>query len=214
MNKSTDTHRRWRKIPFSAVLILLLSVSGSFHAFADTDVRNKMLSVNVQKATFDEIVTVIENQSEFVFFYKSSDVDRSVRYDVEFENKTIREILDQLTKNSSLTYRISGKYIFINKKTEIKGEKAASGKVNIPMQQKNQISGTVRDEQGLPIIGANIIENGTTNGTVTDIDGNFQLQVNEGAVLSISYIGYIDQQINTAGATTFNVVLKEDTQRR
>ena len=133
-----------------------------------------MLSVKLSQATFDEIVSVIENRSEFVFFYKSSDVDRSILYDVEFENKTIHEILDQLTKSSSLTYRISGKYIFIDRKAEIKGEKAAGGKVTIPQQQKREITGIVLDEQRLPVIGANIIENGTTNGTVTDVDGNFR----------------------------------------
>ena len=212
MNKSTDTKIHWGKKPLFLMFISLLLITGHLSAIAGNDVQDEKLSVMAQQATFDEIVSAIEHQSQYVFFYKSSDVDRSIRYDVELENRSIREILDQLTKNSSLTYRISGKYIFIDRKTEMKEEKVASGKVNIPMQQNNQISGNVRDEQGLPVIGANIIENGTTNGTVTDVEGNFQMEVNEGAIVTISYIGYIDQQINTANTKIFNIILKEDTQ--
>lgn len=73
------------------------------------------------------------------------------------------------------------------------------------------ITGKITDEKGEAIIGANIIEQGTTNGTVTDIDGNFSLEVDENAVIHVSYIGYIDQTVNTAGKNSFVIVLKEDT---
>ena len=79
-------------------------------------------------------------------------------------------------------------------------------------QQKKQIRGNVTDENGDAIIGANIIERGTTNGTITDIDGNFTLSVAENAMIHISYIGYLEQDINTAGKTSFNIKLREDTQ--
>jgi TonB-linked SusC/RagA family outer membrane protein len=79
-------------------------------------------------------------------------------------------------------------------------------------QQKKQISGKIIDKDGETVIGANIVEKGTTNGTVTDVDGNFSLQVGNDAVLYISYIGYLSQEINTAGKTTFDVILQEDTQ--
>jgi len=81
------------------------------------------------------------------------------------------------------------------------------------VEQQKQISGTVVDENGETIIGANIIEKGTNNGTVTNIDGQFQLQIADGAVITVSYIGYLDQEINTAGRSTFEVVLIEDTQQ-
>lgn len=188
--------------------IILLNVRSGY---ADSDVYNEMLTLNLEEVTFDEVVTAIENQSEYVFFYKSSDVDHTIEYDVELDNKSINEILNQLTNNSALTYRISGKYIFIEKKTESTKE-ADINKITKILQQVRQISGTVLDEQGIPVIGANVIENGTTNGTVTDIDGNFQLQVANDAVVTISYIGYLDQQLNTTGTSSFNVVLFEDTQ--
>jgi TonB-linked SusC/RagA family outer membrane protein len=82
---------------------------------------------------------------------------------------------------------------------------------NVYSQQKKQIAGSVTDKDGESIIGANVVEKGTTNGTTTDVNGAFSLQVGAGAVLNISYIGYIPQDINTAGKTTFDIVLQEKT---
>ncbi|NLC04039.1 MAG: SusC/RagA family TonB-linked outer membrane protein, partial [Tissierellia bacterium] len=77
---------------------------------------------------------------------------------------------------------------------------------------KKTITGTILDAYGESIIGANIIEKGTTNGTITDFDGNFSLEVGSNAILRISYIGYLEQEIDTQGKTSFNIVLVEDTQ--
>jgi len=79
------------------------------------------------------------------------------------------------------------------------------------LQQKKQITGKIVDANGEPIIGANIIEIGTYNGTVTNIDGNFSLNVSDNATIRVSYIGYVEQEIKTAGKTTFNITLLEDT---
>lgn len=78
-------------------------------------------------------------------------------------------------------------------------------------QQRKQVKGTVVDVNGEPIIGANIIEKGTTNGTVTDINGNFSLEIASDGILQISYVGYLTQEIDTEGQTTINVTLLEDT---
>lgn len=87
---------------------------------------------------------------------------------------------------------------------------AKIGSNNI-QQQKKQLTGKVVDENNISIIGANIIETGTSNGTITDIDGNFTLSVANDAVVQISYIGYLDQEIKTEGSTHLNIILKEDT---
>ena len=212
MNRSLDSHKfLWRKMLLTMKLIVVFLLLSIGNSFADSYSQTEKLSMKMQKATFDEIVSAIESKSEFVFFYKSNDVDRSQRYDVELDNQTIFGVLEQLTKNSVLSYRISGKYIFIEKKTN-KEVLSNNHGGNTILQVKTQIGGTVVDEQGEPVIGANVVEVGTTNGTVTDIEGNFRLQVGEDATITVSYIGYIEQEINTAGRTTFNIVLREDTQ--
>ena len=79
-------------------------------------------------------------------------------------------------------------------------------------QQKKVVTGTITDTTGEPVIGANIVEQGTTNGVISDIDGNFSINVANNATLNISYIGYIQQQIPVAGKTTIDVILQDDTQ--
>lgn len=76
--------------------------------------------------------------------------------------------------------------------------------------QTIEISGTVLDSGKTPIIGASVLEKGTTNGIITDIDGNFTLSVSPNGTLSISYVGYQTQEIHINGKTVFNITLKED----
>ena len=84
-------------------------------------------------------------------------------------------------------------------------------KLLLSQQAKVTVTGTVKDAQG-PVIGANVVEKGTTNGTVTDMEGRFSLQVSPGAVLTVSYIGYIEQSIPVNGKNSFMIQLKEDSQ--
>ncbi len=79
-------------------------------------------------------------------------------------------------------------------------------------QQKNEITGVVKDASGEPIIGASVVEKGTTNGTITDFDGKFTLSVSSGAVLQISYIGYQTQELNAVAGKSLSVILKEDSE--
>lgn len=79
-------------------------------------------------------------------------------------------------------------------------------------QQKKQITGTVVDSEGIPIIGANISEKGTTNGTITDIDGRFALSVSSGCEITISFLGYNTQTMKVRTTTNLHIILTEDTQ--
>ena len=79
-------------------------------------------------------------------------------------------------------------------------------------QQAKTVSGVIIDATGLPIIGANVLEKGTTNGVITDLDGKFTLSVKPGSTLVISYIGYVSQEIEVGNQTTFNITLKEDSE--
>lgn len=84
--------------------------------------------------------------------------------------------------------------------------------LTILQQQKKRITGIVVDANKVPIIGANIVEVGTTNGTVTNADGEFSLDVENNAVIRITYIGYREQEINTSGKTNFQIIMQEDAQ--
>ena len=76
--------------------------------------------------------------------------------------------------------------------------------------QSKQVTGVVKDATGITVIGASVVEKGTTNGTITDFDGNFTLTVAENAVLEISYVGFATQEIPVSGKTSFVITLSED----
>ncbi len=115
------------------------------------------------------------------------------------EEGEVKGILEQLLANPELSIRFQDKHIIITKG-------------NTVGRQAKAITGTVTDHTGEAIIGANILEKGTTNGNITDLDGHFTLTVQENAVLEIRYIGYLPQEISTRDKDDFRIILKEDTQ--
>lgn len=116
----------------------------------------------------------------------------------------MEEVLSAVLDNG-LSYSVQGKMIVISKK-----EAAGS---SITQQKQIIVKGIVKDENGEPVVGANVVEKGTSNGTITDMDGNFSLSISEGSKLSITYIGYLDKDVAVSkGKTTLNIQLKEDTQ--
>lgn len=86
------------------------------------------------------------------------------------------------------------------------------GNEQVTQQTTMTVSGVVRDEKGEPVIGANVVERGTTNGTSTDVDGRFSIRIPSDAMLEVSFIGYVTQTVSVKGKTSLNIVLKEDAQ--
>ena len=105
-------------------------------------------------------------------------------------------------EGTDIYYAMEGKNIMLMSKA----------KAGVTAQQTNKVTGVVKDKAGIPIIGATIIEKGTANGTVSDIDGNFSLQLNSQGTIIISYIGYITQEINVDKNQELVIVLEEDTE--
>lgn len=186
-----------KKIKSIMKITLLFLILGILHVSADTYAQKAQVTVEVKNGTFYDVVSEIEKQTEFMFFYKSEDIDNSKQVDIQVKNRQVTDVLNELLKNTNLTYRISGKHITILKKDAVQ-------------QQKKKISGTVTDPDGIPVIGANVVIKGTTVGTVTDLDGKFSLDAANNDILSFSYIGYAEQEIEVGNRTLFNVKLAED----
>ena len=163
--------------------------------------------------TIKNIIAEIEKITDYVFIYNEDVVptlNQNVK--VDMNDRSLDEILDQLLEKTDLAYSLSSKQITLYKDESKKenSEIASTAPLSIQQQSKKYITGTIVDEKGVPIIGANIIEKGTTNGTITDLDGKFNLNVSNDAVLRVSYIGYLDQEIKTEGQTSLKVALNED----
>lgn len=157
--------------------------------------NNALITIKKNNISVIEALQAIEKQSKMFVAYNESQLKNQKNLDLDINNKKIEDVLIQILKGTGFTYQLKDNYIVI-----------------VPDQQSNQkrITGTIIDANSEPVIGANIMEKGTTNGTVTDIDGNFTLTVENNAVLHISYIGYLSQEIITTGRNSFNIVLQED----
>ncbi|MDB8921416.1 SusC/RagA family TonB-linked outer membrane protein, partial [Parabacteroides merdae] len=186
-----------RIMKITAILIL----AGILQVSAVTYAQEHRISVAVENGTFYDVVSQIEKQSEFMFFYKSEEIDNNQRFNLAVKNKLVSEILSEITRNNSLTYKIVDKHIIITKVNNLsKG------------QSIKKVTGVITDDKGEPIVGANVIEKGSTNGTVTNVDGNFTIDVSEGSILLISYIGYDTYEMKVTAKTSYNIVLKEDSE--
>lgn len=180
-------------------ITLLFLILGILHVSADTYAQKAQITVEVKSGTFYDVISQIEKQTEFMFFYKSEDIDNDKQVDIQVKDHLVTDVLNELLEGSNLTYRMAGKHITILKKDAVQ-------------QQKKRVTGTVSDADGTPVIGANVVVKGSAVGTVTDMDGKFSLEVSNADVLSFSYIGYTEQQIPVGNRSLFNVKLTEDYQ--
>jgi TonB-linked SusC/RagA family outer membrane protein len=146
----------------------------------------------------------IKAQTKMSVVYNVGDVESIRRVSVEATNENVVAVLDRLLRNTDLTYRVENNYLIFAKKGSGPVERAASPELIT-------VNGTVVDKAGVPLIGVSVFIDGTTIGTVTDVDGNFTLTTGEGTTLSVSYIGYRDKSLRITNTSLLQIVLDEDT---
>lgn len=147
----------------------------------------------------------LKKTSGYSFVFSSSDVDTSKKVSVSGQNSSIQDIVKQILQGQNgLDYEIQGKKVIVKRQSVVTPALQNGRKVNV--------KGKVLDANGEPVIGAAVKEQGTTNGTITDFDGNFSLETNDGSTLEISYIGYRSQQLKALSGKLLAVTLHEDTE--
>lgn len=167
-------------------------------------------TIKTNNQTLKEVLDIVEKQSEFIFLYRKNDIDLNKKVQIDLSNGSVQEVLDILFKDEQITYTIKDRQIVLhkNEKTLAANASATAGSVT---QQTTTVQGTVVDSTGEPLIGLNVMEKNTSNGTITNVDGFFTLKVsNPNAVLVFSYIGYLPQEVSLKGETNLTVRMKED----
>ena len=180
------------------LFLVCLSISMSFAM--TTNAQSTSLSFKATDQSIKEVLELIESQTDFHFFYNSKLVDINQVISVDIKDKDVFTTLDHIFENSNIRYKIVGKDVILS----VKGSKSD--------QNEKTVTGTVVDETGEPIIGANIVEKGKANGTMSDLNGHFSIVVSSDAVLQISYIGYMTREIAVEGKLDVSVSLLEDSQ--
>lgn len=184
---------------------IIFLLAGICNAFAAGYAQSEKVTIKVNNATFKEVISAIEKQTDYVFFYKTDDIANNQQFNLDIKDKAVNEILDLLTKKSSLSYYLSNKYIFFDTR-KVKGTEF------LLQNQGKTVTGRIVDVKGEPIIGATVVvKNNPSQGTITDIDGNFTLlNLSDQAVLLITYVGMKPQEVSTIGRTTVDIVMEAD----
>ena len=179
---------------FEVILLmcLLLQIRGA-------QAQTARFTIHMENVPMEQVVNEIEKQSRYLFLFNKDIDSRRIIVSVHAENQTITQILPVLFKDTELDYTIEGMSILVTKKAEAS-------------EKPVQVRGKVLDQQGLPIVGASVIVQGTTVGVSTDAQGRFELEVPApvaSRVLEISYLGYETAHVAVGSRTRFDVTLRE-----
>ncbi|MDY3070164.1 MAG: TonB-dependent receptor [Parabacteroides sp.] len=161
------------------------------------------VTINLNNVSVKQAMDELKSITGYTFVYSSNDLDSKKKISVSANDEDIEAVIGQILNGQKVSYEIKDKTIIVKKITNTTKTQQSAPK---------KITGTVVDDAGIPVIGANVMVKGTTNGTITDLDGKFVLDVPEGSVLEISYIGYLTQTVKANGGN-ISVALKEDTQK-
>ena len=179
---------------FEVILFVCLSLQ-----IRGAQAQTARFTIHLDNVPMEQVVNEIEAQSRYLFLFNKDIDSRRIIVSVHAENQNITQILPALFKDTELDYTIEGMSILVTKKA-----KASEKPV--------QVRGKVLDQQGLPIVGASVIVQGTTVGVSTDAQGRFELEVPApvaSRVLEISYLGYETAHVAVGSRTRFDVTLRE-----
>ena len=159
------------------------------------------ISIKKEKLTLKEALKEVEKQSKTSIAYNESQLGANKVISLNLSDATLDTALNQILKGTGFSYRLEGNYVILQP-----AEKQQKGKIK-------QVSGQIVDESQMPMIGVNVMIKGKPGvGTITDFDGNFSLEVAEGDVLEVSYVGYAAQNVKVQASNVYNLTMKADTE--
>ncbi|MCR6719701.1 MAG: carboxypeptidase-like regulatory domain-containing protein [Chitinophagaceae bacterium] len=180
---------------------ILLVLAISFQSFAK-GYGQENISLNLEKATLKQVLKSIEQQGVYRFVYKDELLSRSQRVNISVKDASLDEVLDRVLKNTELSYRkLNGNLVVIT-----------SGSENNAAAELFRLLEKITSDKGEALSGVSVVEKGTNNGTTTNAEGNYMLNVANGsATLQITYIsGYTSQEIAVNDRSTINVTIVAD----
>ncbi|RKD90619.1 TonB-linked SusC/RagA family outer membrane protein [Mangrovibacterium diazotrophicum] len=187
----------WLMLRLSVLLILFASISVTASVYS----QNAKLTLRMKDSKISDVFNSIEEKTGYYFFYNRDLFDDSRVVSVDVENESVNAILDEILTEAGVTYRIVDRNILIE----------AGKSTGESVQQQLTVKGTVTDASGAPLPGVTVIVKGSTEGTITDFDGNYTVKdVSSDAILVFSFVGMHAQEIPVAGKSVINVELEEE----
>lgn len=168
-------------------------------------VKSEVITIQVHNQPVEKVFKEISQQTGVKFFYGETVINNKLTVNLAFNGKPLKDVLSEISKQTGLDFNREDNTVSVSVR------KAKTG-ASQQAQPEKKISGVVTDDKGEPVIGANVVVKGTTNGTITDLDGNFSLEAPDGSTLTISYIGYLNKEVRVDGQSQYDIRLLEDTQ--
>lgn len=193
-----------KKLMLMAKLTTLLIFISFLQISANSYSQTGKLDLKLRGVTILEVFEHIEDVSTYRFFYDNEQIELTKKVSINTENQELSDILKELLDDTDLTWEVKEELILIqSKNTKTNSE--------ITLQQQNSISGTVIDESGLPLPGVTVLIKGTTNGTVTNMDGKYTiLNIPEDVTLQFSFVGMLSKEILVGSQIQIDIVMKTD----
>lgn len=196
-----------KKLKYKIELLLFslfLFVPFFTYATAQNDVT---ISLDFTNVPLSKVLNEIGRQTSLRIVYNTKDVNPDQIVSVKADYQKLSSVMANLLENTNATFTVKNDYLVLY------SSKGTNAVKEVVQQNKRIIKGLVSDEFGEPLIGVSVLVKGTTTGTITDVDGNYSIEIpGDNAVLEFSYIGYQKTRLSVAGTTLFNVVMKEDAQ--
>ncbi len=174
---------------------LLIANNGKAQKYKNAN--EVFISIEAGKFTVKKVLKSIEDKTDFVFLYDANDIDDNVSLDIPGKSLSVAGILQIISENTPLRFRQ------VNNNIDVRRVKNPQESTSV--SQQRTITGTITDENGQPLPGANILVKGTAIGAVTDFDGNYSIQAPDTAtILVFSYVGYLTKEETIAGRSIIN----------
>lgn len=180
--------------------ILADSVSGQVKS-----VKEVVIELNTKGIALNRVLKDIEKQTNFRFFYTDQSLSNDVNVSLSKKRGTVAEYLLEISSQTGVHFRQVNQTISISK-----GKDQSAETIEVIINKQIGLNGQVLDENGEGLPGATIVEKGTTNGTITDMNGNFKLEVDEAAVLLVSFVGYKNVEVPVNGRSTIEIGMEPD----
>lgn len=192
---------RFLKMKLTAILTFLVFVSFG-NGFSQVKMSVRFANTDIRTA-----IATMEEKSDYIFLYKDEIFDFSKRVTADFRDAGFDEVLQSFCDQTNVNYEVRDRQIILTERPVIPGLEDSN-----VQQDRRQVTGTVRDSRGQPLPGVTVLVKGTTTGTVTNMDGTFQLMIPANAeIIEFSFIGMRKQEMPVAGRSLFDVTMQEET---
>jgi TonB-dependent starch-binding outer membrane protein SusC len=190
------------------LLMVGMVLAEPINAQYNKSIREVIVNIDLNQPTVLQTFSNIEAQTDFIFHYHKSDIDQQLRLDLNIAKTTVADLLEIISEKATLKFKQINSNIYVNRILNKKDKK-----IEIIIQTRT-VTGkvtSIEDGEGLP--GVNVIEMGTSNGTVTNVLGEYTLSVSEGAILVFSSVGYTREEIQVGNRSMVDLVMRLDVQQ-